>query len=107
MQEDKKRFAKQYEAMVMALSSRQAEFAALDLALRERLMKERAHFNTVLQENMHALNMAQHGTKRLVDRILEAARQAVAENSQTNYSNGGKAMSYKSASMSLSVDKNL
>lgn len=107
LQADKKLFAKQYEAKVTALAARRDEFLKLELALREKLAKERARFSDVLTENMTALELAQNSTKRLVNRILEAAREAVTEERQTNYSQAGKAMTYKSASMSLSVDHSL
>ena len=107
LQADKKLFAKQYHAGVTALSEHREELKDLDLALREKLVKERTKFSIILEDNMEALDLAQNSSKRLVNRILEAARHAVTENRQTNYSKNGKAMSYKSASMSLSVDQSL
>jgi hypothetical protein len=107
MQADKRLFARQYEAKVRALVSRREEMTGLELALREKLVKERNRFNAVLDENMQALDLAQNSTKRLVNRILEVARNAVTESRETNYSSSGKAMAYKSAAMSLSVDHNL
>lgn len=107
LQADKKLFAKQYEAKVTAMFSRREEFAKLEMSLRETLAKERARFNEVLQQNMYALDMAQYGTQRLVDRILDAAREAVVKERETNYSQAGKAMAYKAASLSHSVDTNL
>ncbi|MFH1157929.1 MAG: hypothetical protein V1721_03480 [Pseudomonadota bacterium] len=107
LQADKKLFARQYHARVTALSARREELQGLDLALREKLVKERARFSVILEDNMQALDLAQNSTKRLVNRILEAARHAVTEDRQTNYSNDGKAMAYKSASLSLSVDQSL
>jgi hypothetical protein len=107
LQAEKKLFAKQYEAKVSALADRREELPGMELALREKLMKERMRFNKVLDENMHALDLAQNSTKRLVNRILEAAREAVVEEKQTNYSSGGKAMAYKSASLSITLDQTL
>ncbi|MCK5518269.1 MAG: hypothetical protein KAI61_02545 [Alphaproteobacteria bacterium] len=107
LQADKKLLAKQYHANITALSARREELQELDLALREKLNKERASFSVILEENLQALDLAQNSTKRLVNRILEAARHAVTEERQTNYSNDGKAMAYKSASLSLSVDQSL
>lgn len=107
LQADKKMFAKQYDAKVSALAARRDEFIHLELPVREQLMKERARFSNVLNDNMKALELAQHSTKRLVNRILEAARHAITDDQQTNYSNAGKALSYKSATMSLSIDQSL
>lgn len=107
LQADKKIFAKQYQAKVTALAERREELPSMELALRDKLIKERLRFNAILDENMRALEMAQNSTKRLVNRILEAARSAVAENNETNYSKAGKTMAYKSATLSLAIDQNL
>ncbi len=107
LQADKKLFAKQYEAKISALAEYRAELPSLELALREKLVKERLRFNAILDENMKALDLAQNSTKRLVNRILEAARLAVVDEKQTNYSKTGKAMAYKAASMSINVDRSL
>jgi len=107
LQADKKLFAKQYEAKITALAAYREELPSLELALREKLIKERLRFNKVLDDNMRALDIAQNSTKRLINRILEAARHAVVDERQTNYSSGGKAMAYKSASMSINIDQSL
>ena len=107
LQANKKLFAKQYHTGVTALSAHREELKELDLSLREKLVKERAKFSVILDDNMEALDLAQNSSKRLVNRILEAARHAVTEDRQTNYSKSGKAMAYKSASLSLSVDQSL
>jgi signal transduction histidine kinase len=107
LQADKKLFAKQYEAKITSLANYRQELPNLELSLREKLIKERLRFNQLLDENMKALDTAQNSTKRLINRILEAARMAVVEQKQTNYSSGGKAMSYKAASMSINIDHSL
>jgi hypothetical protein len=56
---------------------------------------------------MYALDVAKNSTRRLIDRILDAARSAVAIDRQTNYSSVGKSQAYKSATLSLQLDKNL
>ena len=107
LQADKRLFAKQYEAKITTLSEYRTELAALELPLREKLVKERMRFNTLLDENMHALDLAQNSTKRLVNRILEAARSAVVDERQTNYTKTGKAMAYKAASLSINIDQSM
>ena len=107
LQADKKLFAKQYEAKITALATYREELPTLELAIREKLIKERLNFNKVLDDNMRALDLAQNSTKRLINRILEAARNSVVDQRQTNYSNSGKAMAYKSASMSINIDQSL
>lgn len=107
LQADKRLFAQQYQDKIAALATQREAMLSLDLHTREKLMKERERFNKVLDENMYALDLAQHSTKRLVNRILEAARQAVVDNTQTNYGSHGRAMTYKSASMSINLDSSL
>lgn len=107
LQADKKLFAKQYTAKVTALAEHKSELQNLELPLREKLSEERNRFNTVLNENMHALELAQSSTKRLVNHILETARSAVLQEQQTNYSSAGKATTYKAASSSLTLDQSL
>src|ERR1700721_2141415 len=48
LQADKKLFARQYEAKITALAEYRAELPSLELALREKLIKERLRFNKVL-----------------------------------------------------------
>jgi len=107
LQADKRLYAKQYEVKVAALATRQNEFPFLELSLRERLMQERTLFSAVLRENLRALELAHNSTKRLVDRILEAARTAVVEDTHPNYSRGALPSTYKSASSSLTIDQRL
>lgn len=107
LQPGKKLFAKQYQAKVEALVARREEMLNLDLPTREKLLRERARFNTVLNDNMYALDLAQNSTKRLVNHILDAARHAVMEDQQTNYSKLGKTATYKAATTSLSIDQSM
>ncbi|MBU6474651.1 MAG: hypothetical protein KGL10_02495 [Alphaproteobacteria bacterium] len=107
LQADKKLFAKQYEAKISRLADYRAELPNLDPALSTKMRQERLRFNGLLDENMRALDLAQNSTKRLINRILEAACQSVTEQKQTNYSNTGRAMAYKSATLSTSVDRTL
>src|SRR5882724_540606 len=86
LQNDKKLFAKQYHAKVTALAEHRGELQNIDLSLREKLLTERQRFNKVLSDNMRALELAQNSTKRLVNRILDAARHSVMKEQQTNYS---------------------
>ena len=104
LQSDKKLFARQYQDKITALTEYRAELPNLELTLREKLVKERLRFNEILDDNMRALDLAQHSTKRLINRILEAARHAVVDEKQTNYTSTGKALAYKSASMSINID---
>lgn len=107
LQTDKKIFAKQYHAVVTGLSTRKDDIVKLDIPVRERLIRARTDFTIILNDNLRALEMAKDGTKRLVNRILDAARQAVAEDHQTGYSAKGQMQSYKSSTTRLSVDQKL
>lgn len=107
LQTDKKNFAKLYHAKVTELSTRKEEMPTLDMSMRERLVKARTSFTIILNENLRALEASRESTRRLVDRILDTARKAVADELQTNYSPKGKTQAYKTATMSLSLDQSL
>ncbi|MBI3440755.1 MAG: hypothetical protein HY052_02950 [Proteobacteria bacterium] len=74
----------------------------LKLQVQEIMAVITAFSNLLVRETV-----AQNSTKRLVNRILEAAQHAVVEEQQTNYSRHGRAATYKSATTSLSVDQSL
>lgn len=107
LQEQKRDYAQRYHMLVTALSERKAEIAQLDLKSRERLILARTAFTEILNDNLRTLEAAKDGTKRLVGRILDAARRAVLDDKQTNYSAKGQTQAYKTSTLSLSVDKNL
>lgn len=107
LQEQKREYAQRYHTLVTGLSERKAEIAQLDLKSRERLILARTAFTEILNDNLRTLEAAKDGTKRLVGRILDAARRAVIDDKQTNYSAKGQTQAYKTSTLSLSVDKNL
>lgn len=107
LQDDKRGFAREYQALVTALAARRDEMVALDVATRERLILARTNFTHILNDNLRALEASRNSARRLVDRILDTARKAVADEMQTNYSAKGRTQAYKTASMSLSVDQSL
>ncbi len=107
LQTAKKNLANEYQKLVTGLSERKAEVALLEMPLREKLVKSRTGFTQILQENLTALETAKASAGRLVNKILDAARKAVVDDKQTNYSAKGHAQAYKTSTLSLSVDKNL
>lgn len=107
LQQGKKNFAKDYHAQVTAFAARRDEIANLDVATREKIVRMRIEFTNTLNDNTRALESARDSAKRLVNRILDAARQAVVDDAETNYSSKGKAQAYKTSMLSLSVDQRL
>ena len=107
LQPAKRKLALEYQNMVTALAARKAEMATLDIAARERLVKARTQFTLILNENLVALEAAKESTRRLVGKILDAARKSVVDEKQTNYSAKGQAQAYKTSTLSLSVDQKL
>lgn len=107
LQADKRIFAHEYHAAVTVLCARKEEIAALDLPLREKLVRARTEFTIILNDNLKTLDMTRDSTKRLVNRILDLARQSVTADKQTHYSAKGKTQAYKSSMLSLSVDQKL
>lgn len=107
LQAQKREIAKIYQDMVTSLSQRQAEMSGLDGDLRERLIMTRMRFTHILQDNMVALENMKRSTQRLVNRILDVARDSVTEDTHHKYSANGKMQSTKSSSLSLNLDQNL
>lgn len=107
LQPSKRLMALQYQNLVTELAARKAEMASLDIQARERLVAARTQFTLILNDNLKALEYAKESTRRLVGRILDAARKTVVDEKQTNYSAQGKAQAYKTSTMSLSVDHKL
>jgi hypothetical protein len=107
LQPAKRKLALEYQNTVTALASRKAEMATLDFAARERLVKARTQFTLILNDNLVALEAAKESTRRLVSKILDAARRSVVDEKQTNYSAKGQTQAYKTSTLSLSVDQKL
>lgn len=107
LQADKRAYAREYHALVTTLSSRKDDVVKLDLSVRERLIRARTEFTIILNDNLRALEAAKEGARRLANRILDVARQAVTEEQHTNYSAKGQQQAYTSSMRSLSVDQKL
>lgn len=107
LQESKRRLAREYQASVETLASRKDDMPKLDIRLREQLVKKRTNFTVILDDNLRALEATKDSAARLVNKILEAARRAVTDKRQTNYSAKGQAQACKTSTLSLSVDQKL
>lgn len=107
LQDDKRNLAKRYHAEVTALSERRNEMPSLDVSLQERLIKARTTFTVILNDNLRALEASRDSARRLVNRILDTARKAVTDELQTNYSAKGHTQAYKTAALSLNIDRSL
>lgn len=107
LQPEKRTLAKKYHEIVTSFSQHKTDITMLDLALREKLIRARTEFTMTLNDNMRALESSKNSTKRLIDRILETARNSVVDGKQTHYSEKGQTGSYRSATLSISVDQNL
>jgi tRNA A37 threonylcarbamoyltransferase TsaD len=105
LQQNKRDIARKYQELVSALSTRQTEMATLDQPLREKLIKARTAFTLILQENMVTLEAVKKSTQRLVNRILDVARDTVTEETHHKYAANGKMQSATSSSLSLSLDQ--
>jgi hypothetical protein len=107
LQPDKKALARKYGDLVAAVAARKDEAATLDMALRKTLVVKRTAFTKILGRNLRALDAAKSSAARLIDRIRELAQKAVIDEKKTHYSAKGQTGSWKSATMSLTVDQNL
>jgi hypothetical protein len=107
LQPAKRTMALQYQNMVTALAKRKAEMTGLDLNARERLVRARTQFTGILNDNLRALETAKDSTRRLVGKILDAARKTVVDEKQTNYSARGQTQAYRTSTLSLTIDQKL
>lgn len=107
LQASKKQLASDYQKLVTSLTAHKNEIAQLEMPLREKLVRSRTGFTVILDENLRALETAKDSAGRLMNKILDAARKAVVDEKQTNYSAKGQAQAYKTSTLSLSVDQKL
>jgi hypothetical protein len=107
LQDEKRQVAKMYQDMVQDLMNHKDALASLDLRARENLVRRRTNFTLLLTDNMKALENMKESAQRLAGKILDVARQTVQEEAQTNYSQKGHMQSYKSSTLSLSLDRSL
>jgi len=99
LQPDKRTLAQQYADRVSTLAARKEEAAALELTLRETLVKKRTAFTQILGLNLRALEATKSSARRLVDRILDTAQKTAIDQNHT--------ASWKTATLSLSMDQQL
>lgn len=107
LQASKRALAAEYQKRVTALAARKGEIAQLEMPLREKLIRSRTGFTLILDENLRALEVSKESAGRLMNKILDAARKAVVDEKQTNYSAKGQAQAYTTSTLSLSVDQKL
>ncbi len=107
MQDAKKQMAKTYQTHVAGLHQRKADIVNVELTLREKLIKARIGFTTILNENLRAIEAAKDSSKRLVDRILEAAREAAMEDKTNAYTARGRMNTQIKSPLSISVNQQL
>lgn len=107
LQAHKRELAKRYHDMIVQLSTRPDALTAVDGSLRDRLLRARTDFTSLLQENLTVLENVKKSTQRLVDRILDVARQTVTDDRHHAYAASGKTQAARSSSLSLTIDKSL
>ncbi len=107
LQSEKRAYASKYHELVVKLTDRRSDMSLLNSTSKQKLVEARTAFTLLLQDNMRALELMKNSTQRLANRILEVARQSVAQEQQTGYSAKGNLHSYASSGRSLSLDHNL
>jgi len=90
LQNDKRHYVTEYKSKVNTLSKRKAEFTNVDTPLAEKLILARTEFVKLLNTNLQALSAAKTSSRRLVERIINTARDTVEK--KTNYNGGGSMM---------------
>lgn len=81
LQADKMNLARDYEQCVTTLAAARDQLMSADETLREKVIRARTQFTVTLTENLKMLDHVKECSKRLVNRILTAAREATEEKS--------------------------
>lgn len=83
----KKEIASNYHRHVQMLLSRKEEIAQLPKEIKDTIFKKRQKFSASLDENMKTIESVRQASQRLIDKIIETARDAV-KKEQTYLANG-------------------
>ena len=97
LQNDKRSRVEDYKAKLAALFERKDEFSSLDDTLAERLVVTRTNFLKLLNNNLRILSTAKESSRRLVQRILDTARETVETKPNYNANAGMMASNPQSA----------
>jgi len=104
LQARKKELAQEYQNVVVILQNRKMEIAQLEKHLRDTVTTARTQFTKILHDNLNAIESVKASSKRIVDRIIESAREAVETKSSPNYNATGYNHS-GNAPVSISIDQ--
>lgn len=107
LQTNKRELAKKYHDLIVHLSAQSDALSGVEKGLHDRLLRARTDFTRLLQENLKALENVKRSTQRLVNKILDAARQSVTDDKHHAYASTGKAQAARSSSLSLTIDTTL
>lgn len=104
LQSQKLSLARDYEAHVTALSTMRDDFKNTKSDLRDRIIMARSVFSKTLADNIKTLDAIKNSSKRLVNRILTAAREAAHE----PHSYGARGhLDHNPKTTVLSIDQNI
>jgi hypothetical protein len=90
LQPIKAALAEDYELTMKAIRATKTDLKGYELDLRKKLLDTHERLQMMAARNVSLLNMAQDTAHRLQNRILDAARNALAEADPAQYSRGGK-----------------
>ncbi|TVQ82073.1 MAG: hypothetical protein EA357_10480 [Micavibrio sp.] len=104
MQEEKRDLAERYQRRIQNLSARKEEIGALPEEEKEKIIRMRLEFSKILEENMRVIDGVRKSSRRLAEKIIDAARATIREDAGYNaagriYSNTDQRISPVSLSM--------
>tara|TARA_R110002110_G_scaffold192614_23_gene400885 strand:+ start:921 stop:1364 length:444 start_codon:yes stop_codon:yes gene_type:complete len=105
-QERKDAMSRQYEELILSLRLEQERLKDLDEEIRERYRSVAGKLQTIAGENERLIKATLTAGRRLMDAIIDAAREKRAGGAQT-YNAGGKVNTYERpgvSNVSLSID---
>lgn len=84
MQHRKKELSHQYQSRIQVLVNRKEEIQKMPEQIKEMIIQARLAFSKVLTENLQAIDGVRQSSQRMVNRILESARESVSEDAGYN-----------------------
>ncbi len=107
-QDKKKELSQDYNSCIRNLINRKEDVAALPASMKELIVKTRLHFSKVLSANMRAIDGVRKSSQRLVDKIIDSARETVS--TDAGYNAAGRIYSSSSVAgspVSISINETL
>ncbi len=105
LKDEKDNMAKLYQSLVETMAAHRAQIKEqISDDLRQNVIFARTEFTGVLHKNMEAIENAKKTSQRIINRIIDSAREATS--TDPNYNARGVAQNATQNAISISIDQN-